>query len=414
MAKLTLSDLTSLSSNETSAVNTINTNNAAIETALENTLSRDGTTPNTMDADLDMNSNDLLNVGTVNASSILVGGAAPNLVTTIQWQGAWVTATAYAVNDAVEDSGSSYVCLVAHTSGTFATDLAANKWELLAQKGTDGAGSGDVDGPASSTDNSLARFDGTTGKLLKDGAVIGTDVQAYDANNATASSTTTFTNKTFDANGTGNSLSNVDVADLSNGTDGELITWDASGMPTTVAVGTATQVLTSNGVGAAPTFQDNSGGISLDTEQATSSGSQALFSGIPSGTKRITIAFEGVSLTANTDLQVRLGDSGGIETTGYVAAAAMVSGGGTGLYDFTDHMGMHLATNASDFFTGLVTLTLKDSANNTWVSGGEGRYATSSCYHGGGSKSLSGELTQVEVTPESGSFDAGSINITYE
>jgi hypothetical protein len=44
-----------------------------------------------------------------------------------------------------------------------------------------GSGSGDVVGPASSTNNSLARFDGVTGKLLKDGAVIGTDVQAYDA-----------------------------------------------------------------------------------------------------------------------------------------------------------------------------------------------------------------------------------------
>lgn len=67
--------------------------------------------------------------------------------------------------------------------------------------------------------------------------------------------TDTFTNKTFDANGTGNSLSNVDVADLANGTDGELITWDATGAPATVAVGTSGHVLTSNGVGAAPTFQ---------------------------------------------------------------------------------------------------------------------------------------------------------------
>ena len=44
------------------------------------------------------------------------------------------------------------------------------------------AGSGDVVGPASATANSLARFDGTTGKLLKDGAVIGIDVQYYDDN----------------------------------------------------------------------------------------------------------------------------------------------------------------------------------------------------------------------------------------
>ena len=76
----------------------------------------------------------------------------------------------------------------------------------------------------------------------------------------TASSSDTLTNKTFDANGTGNSLSNVDVADLANGTDGELITWSAAGVATTVATGTATHVLTSNGAGAAPTFQAAAGG----------------------------------------------------------------------------------------------------------------------------------------------------------
>jgi hypothetical protein len=70
------------------------------------------------------------------------------------------------------------------------------------------------------------------------------------------SKTSTLTNKTFDANGTGNSLSNVGVADLANGTDGELITWAADATPTTVPAGTADQVLTSNGAGAAPTFQD--------------------------------------------------------------------------------------------------------------------------------------------------------------
>ncbi|MGB5213464.1 MAG: hypothetical protein WBN88_07475, partial [Anderseniella sp.] len=47
----------------------------------------------------------------------------------------------------------------------------------------------------------------------------------------------------------------VDVAMLANGTDGELITWSAAGAATTVPVGTATHVLTSNGAGAAPTFQ---------------------------------------------------------------------------------------------------------------------------------------------------------------
>lgn len=45
-------------------------------------------------------------------------------------QTAWVTATAYAVNDMVTQGGHQYRCLIAHTSGTFAVDLAALKWIL--------------------------------------------------------------------------------------------------------------------------------------------------------------------------------------------------------------------------------------------------------------------------------------------
>lgn len=41
---------------------------------------------------------------------------------------AWVTSTAYIVGDRVSSGGNFYICSVAHTSGTFATDLAAEKW----------------------------------------------------------------------------------------------------------------------------------------------------------------------------------------------------------------------------------------------------------------------------------------------
>jgi hypothetical protein len=61
MAKLTLTDLTSLT-NEESAITSINENNARIEDALELTLSRNGTSPNTMSANLDMNSFRLINL----------------------------------------------------------------------------------------------------------------------------------------------------------------------------------------------------------------------------------------------------------------------------------------------------------------------------------------------------------------
>ncbi len=60
MAKLALGDLTSTVSG--SLITTTNNNNSLLETALENTLSRDGTNPNEMNANLDMNSNRIYNL----------------------------------------------------------------------------------------------------------------------------------------------------------------------------------------------------------------------------------------------------------------------------------------------------------------------------------------------------------------
>lgn len=61
MSKVTLTNLVNLQ-NETTAVNAINANNDALEAAVENTLSRDGTSPNQMGAVLDMNSNRIINL----------------------------------------------------------------------------------------------------------------------------------------------------------------------------------------------------------------------------------------------------------------------------------------------------------------------------------------------------------------
>ena len=116
----------------------------------------------------------------------------------LTWAGAWATATAYSVSDIVFQSGSSYICLVAHTSGTFSTDLSSAYWELFAQQGSPGAGTGDL--LASNNLSDLANADtalsnlggGTAGiRIFKDtsdadirtqlGLVIGTNVQAYSA-----------------------------------------------------------------------------------------------------------------------------------------------------------------------------------------------------------------------------------------
>lgn len=192
--------LTTVSSGHNSA-SAINADLGAINDKLDNTLSLDGSTPNSMGADLDMNSNNITNAADIAGDTLTLGGVTfvPNNAATIpDWEGAWVTATAYAVNDLVQESGNAYICLEAHTSGTFSTDLSANKWELFASKGAAGAGTGDLLAAnnlsdLNNADTALANLGGgTTGiALFKDttaaaartelGVVPGTDVQAYDA-----------------------------------------------------------------------------------------------------------------------------------------------------------------------------------------------------------------------------------------
>lgn len=70
MAKLTLNNIGS----RYGSIDALNDNFDAIETALENTLSRDGTGPNNMESDLDMDSNDILNVGNLSVGSLRVNG----------------------------------------------------------------------------------------------------------------------------------------------------------------------------------------------------------------------------------------------------------------------------------------------------------------------------------------------------
>lgn len=79
MTKLVLTEVGSTLTN--TAATQINANNDAIIAAVENTLSRDGSTPNQMNADIDMDGNDLMNVGRMDAESLFINGEGVQSVT---------------------------------------------------------------------------------------------------------------------------------------------------------------------------------------------------------------------------------------------------------------------------------------------------------------------------------------------
>ena len=79
------------------------------------------------------------------AAASLAAVLAAQIALTAWIRGAWQAGAPYAVSDIVEVSGSSWICLTAHTSAAvFTTDQAVGRWQLLAERGATGAGTGDM------------------------------------------------------------------------------------------------------------------------------------------------------------------------------------------------------------------------------------------------------------------------------
>ena len=154
------------------------------------------------------------------------------------------------------------------------------------------------------------------------------------------------------------------------------------------------------------------GGITLGTPVATTSGTSIDFTDIPAGVKRITICFVGVSTTSTSFPLVQLGDSGGIETTGYQS----VVGNRAAETQSTAGLVVYQSPSAASSLDGAVILTQENSTNNTWVMNVTMSQRDASISFGAGSKSLSTTLDRVRITTVGGTatFDAGSINISWE
>tara|TARA_R110000787_G_scaffold196933_1_gene308307 strand:- start:354 stop:1004 length:651 start_codon:yes stop_codon:yes gene_type:complete len=207
--------------------------------------------------------------------------------------------------------------------------------------------------------------------------------------------------------------SGITPANLADGTDGEMITWNASGVPAAVAVGTATHVLTSNGAGAAPTFQAASGGFTHLSPQTASGVSQRTFD-LSGGTpKMIVITLDGVSNNSTGGYTLTIGDAGGLETSGYISQSLWwkittptTHGDTTASFTIT---GATIAAHAID---AQIILTLHDPATWSWTMQGQGSNSDDLFFQCSGGKALSAALTQLSVITAN-EWDAGSINVMY-
>ena len=157
------------------------------------------------------------------------------------------------------------------------------------------------------------------------------------------------------------------------------------------------------------------GVLNSKTAVASTSGTSIDFNSIPAGTKRITVMFNAVSTSGTSQMQIQLGDSGGIETTGYTGSYANIASASAAAVLYTGAGYLLGANVASNTFTGSVVLT--QLSGTTWI--GQGLVAGSTAlymWNTAGGKTLSDVLTQVRITTVNGTdtFDAGSINILYE
>ncbi len=177
---------------------------------------------------------------------------------------------------------------------------------------------------------------------------------------------------------------------------------------TTTIVGTdATQTLTNKTI--------NGGALQSATSQASTSGTSIDFTGIPSWVKRVTVMLDEVSLSGTANLLFQLGDSGGVETTGYLSATSLTF----------NASGVNGTTSTAGFIVFLATATREASgrivfenlSGNGWVGSGVfSIFDLSGTVQVAGSKTLSATLDRVRITTTNGTdtFDAGSINILYE
>jgi hypothetical protein len=176
------------------------------------------------------------------------------------------------------------------------------------------------------------------------------------------------------------------------------ITVDASGRVTAASSGTVPN------------------GLTAGTAQNTTSGTAIDFTGIPSWVKRLTVMFNNVSTNGTSSVQVQLGTSSGITSSGYNSVASYYISAGSFITS-TSAFAMDPSNVATAAVSRNGVMTIVSMGSNTWSESGTiYQITTGIASNCAGGVTLPGTLDRVRITTVNGTdaFDAGSINILYE
>jgi len=176
------------------------------------------------------------------------------------------------------------------------------------------------------------------------------------------------------------------------------------------AAGTAGQVLLSNGA-SAPTWGAVSAGYTVTTPVAAT-GTSVIISGIPTTATQVIVNFNDIRWDTADSVQLRIGTTGGIATSGYVSTTMYPNSQFTN--DSTSFLIYNNSRNAD--FCGSFCLNLQDATNNIWVGGGitANQASGTQLQVSTGRKALTGDLSQIEIKSlNSYNMNQGFISIMY-
>jgi len=158
--------------------------------------------------------------------------------------------------------------------------------------------------------------------------------------------------------------------------------------------------------------QGISGVLVSGTAQASTSGTSISFISIPSWVKRITVMFNGVSVSGSAIVYLRLGTSSGSTNSGYLGASFYLNGGSsTQASTYWPVDGTSLGAASTRHGNCVIT----NVTGNTWsMSGSISNSNDTGVSVTNGSIPLAATLDRVLIEVSAGTFDAGTINILYE